>query len=152
MGADLYFAIITATTTTLGMIVSLYCACSGSNIKLKTLVGGILGLALSDSFADGFGIYYFNRGEGDSRSESQELGLYTALYKCIFTLSFLPFLFMYPGSTGIILSIIWTHLAIIYVTYKIEPSVKEIIKHLGFVWVIVIAGYCGGKAVEKYVK
>lgn len=148
--AGFYFGIISGAITTLGTIISLQTITSNSNISLKIIAAGIIGLALGDSFSDGLGLYYSNRGEGDSTDESQTIGLQTTLYKIIFTLSFLPIMLLFPNLKGVLISIIWSHVLIIYATYHIDSSIKEIIKHLFVVWLVVIMGFVGGNLVEHF--
>lgn len=150
-----YFGIISGTITTLGMIISLFIVSSSSKINLKVLASGILGLALGDSFSDGLGLYYSNRGEGDDRDKSRDIGLATTLYKIIFTMSFLPIMVVFPSITGLIISIVWTHFLVIYATLQIEEKsvgVETIVKHLLVLWVVIILGYFGGHLTDYLFK
>ena len=139
-----YFGIISGTITTLGMIISLFLVSSSSKIALKVLASGIIGLALGDSFSDGLGHYYSNRGEGDSADKSRKIGIDTTFYKIIFTMSFLPIMVIFPSIIGLIISVIWTHLLVIYATLQIERNWDIIIKHLMILWSVIIMGYFGG--------
>ncbi len=142
--AGFYFGIISGTITTLGLLISLFEVSSKDKLGIKIFASGIIGLALSDSFSDGLGLYYSNRGKGDDVNQSQEIGLQTTLYKIIFTMSFLPIMILLPSIYGLIVSIIWTHSLIIYATLQIENDYNSVGKHLIILWVVIIMGYLGG--------
>lgn len=139
-----YFGIISGTITTLGMIISLFMVSQSSKIGLKVLASGIIGLALGDSFSDGLGLYYSNRGEGDTNQESRKIGIDTAFYKILFTFSFLPIMVLFPSIIGLAISIIWTHLLVIYATLQIEDNYQAILQHIIVLWSVIVMGYFGG--------
>jgi hypothetical protein len=59
-------------------------------------------------------------------------------------MSFLPIMILLPSIYGLIVSIIWTHLLIIYATLNIENDYDSVGKHLIILWVVIIMGYLGG--------
>ena len=90
--------------TTLGLMVGLN---SGTHSQ-ATIIGGILTIAIADSFSDALGIHVSEESEGKhTEKEIWESTIYTFLAKFIFALIFIiPILFL-ELSIAIIVSIIF---------------------------------------------
>ena len=90
--------------TTLGLMVGLN---SGTHSQ-ATIIGGILTIAIADSFSDALGIHLSEESEGKhTEKEIWESTIYTFLAKFIFALIFIiPILFL-ELSIAIIVSIIF---------------------------------------------
>jgi len=97
------FGVTSGIITTLGLMVGLY---SGTDSKL-VVIGGILMIAIADSFSDALGIHISEEGEGKhSKREIWESTFSTFLFKFIFALIFIiPFL-IFNLKNGVYVSVI----------------------------------------------
>ncbi len=140
------FGLISGIITTLGLIIGLH---SGTHSDM-VIIGGIIVIAIADSFSDALGIHISEESEGiHSNREIWESTIATLLSKFIFALTFIiPFL-IFELSTAIIISILWGLSLIVIFSYfmaknqKIK-SYKVILEHLIIaIAVIVITHYVG---------
>ena len=99
------FGLTSGIITTLGLIVGLN---SGTHSKL-VILGGILVIAIADSFSDDLGIHISE--EASSKKvktrEIWESTLSTFLFKLVFALSFVVPVLLLDLQLAIIVSIIW---------------------------------------------
>lgn len=148
------FGISSATITTLGVIVGLN---SATTSKLA-IVGGIVALAISDSFAESWGIYSSKKAErGVLASAAFKNAIIDFLSMGIFTLSFAaPFLFL-PIIQAVYLCILWGIILLIFVSFQTafiqEESIsKEIAKNLLLVSFVIILTYFVGRGIALIAK
>ena len=140
------FGLTSGIITTLGLMIGLY---SGTNSKF-VVIGGILTIAIADSFSDALGIHIAEESENThTAKEVWESTLSTFFCKFIVASSFVvPVLFIELRS-AVYISIIWGFSLLSILSYKIskEQKVKSsnvIIEHLIIaVLVIAIAYYVG---------
>lgn len=101
---DISFGTTSGIITTLGLMVGLN---SGTHSQ-ATIIGGILTIAIADSFSDALGIHLSEESEGKhTEKEIWESTIYTFLAKFIFASIFIiPILFL-ELSIAIIVSIIF---------------------------------------------
>jgi len=140
------FGLTSGIITTLGLIVGLH---SGTH-STKTIIGGILIIAIADALSDALGIHISEESEKNhSTKEIWEATGSTFFSKFVFSLLFiLPFIF-FPLLSAIIISIIIGLLLIIIFSYfiakrkNISPY-SVVSEHLIIaVLVIVITHYIG---------
>ena len=140
------FGLVSGIITTLGLIIGLH---SGTHSDM-VIIGGIIVIAIADSFSDALGIHISEESEGiHSNREIWESTIATLLSKFVFALTFIiPFL-IFELSTAIIVSILWGLSLIVIFSYfmaknrKIK-SYKVILEHLIIaIVVIVITHYVG---------
>ena len=98
------FGLTSGIITTLGLMVGLH---SGTKSPL-VVIGGILTIAIADSFSDALGIHVSEEAEQKhSPREIWESTISTFITKLVFASTFIiPILFL-PLSTAIVASVIW---------------------------------------------
>jgi VIT1/CCC1 family predicted Fe2+/Mn2+ transporter len=142
----LSFGLTSGIITTLGLMVGLH---SGTHSKL-VIIGGILIIAIADSFSDALGIHISEESENKhTTKEIWESTISTFLFKFVFALTFIVPVLVLQLSTAIIIGVAWgLSLLGIFSFYiakaqKIKPW-KAIMEHLLIaVVVIVITHYVG---------
>jgi VIT1/CCC1 family predicted Fe2+/Mn2+ transporter len=98
----LSFGITSGIITTLGLMVGLH---SGTHSKV-TVIGGILTIAIADSFSDALGIHVSEESEGvHTDKEIWQSTIITFLAKFIFTSLFIIPILIFELSTAIIISV-----------------------------------------------
>ena len=141
------FGLTSGIITTLGLMVGLN---SGTNSKLVVL-GGILTIAIADSFSDALGIHVSEESENiHSKREIWESTLSTFLFKFVIASSFIIPVIILPLSTAIIVSIIWGFILLIVMSIrialiqKIKPR-NVVFEHVSItIIVIILAQFIGG--------
>ncbi len=133
------FGLTSAVITTLGLMVGLS---SGTQSQLA-VIGGILTIALADSFSDALGIHISEEAENVHTHKEVWLStFFTFISKFVFTLLFVvPFVF-FSLNTSILIDIIWGLILLGVFSYflgkkqKIQPW-KVISEHV-FIALLVI--------------
>ena len=140
------FGLTSGIITTLGLMVGLY---SGTHSKLA-VIGGILTIAIADSFSDALGIHISEESENKHSSrEIWESTFSTFISKFIFALSFVVPVLLLELRSAILVSITWGLLLLIVLnccisTGKKSKRLKVILEHLAIaVIVIIVAHYVG---------
>lgn len=100
----LSFGLTSGIITTLGLMVGLH---SGTGSELA-VIGGILTIAIADSFSDALGIHISEESENKhSTREIWESTLSTFFFKFVFALTFIIPVLLLDLSTAIVVSILW---------------------------------------------
>lgn len=98
------FGLTSGIITTLGLMVGLH---SGTHSKLAVM-GGILTIAIADSFSDALGIHVSEEAENKhTPREIWESTISTFLTKLIFALTFIVPVLLLKLSTAITVSVLW---------------------------------------------
>lgn len=98
------FGLTSGIITTVGVMVGLH---SSTHSKL-VVIGGILAIAIADSFSDALGIHISEESENKhTTKEIWESTISTFLTKFVFALTFIIPLLLLQLSTAIIVSVIW---------------------------------------------
>ena len=99
------FGLTSGIITTLGLMVGLS---SGTHSKL-VVIGGILTIAIADSFSDALGIHVSEESENrHTTKEIWEATMATFASKFVFALSFIVPVFLFEElSTAVIISVVW---------------------------------------------
>ena len=98
------FGLTSGIITTVGVMVGLN---SSTHSKL-VVVGGILAIAIADSFSDALGIHISEESENKhTTKEIWESTISTFLTKFVFALTFIIPLLLLQLSTAVIVSVIW---------------------------------------------
>jgi hypothetical protein len=143
IGKGQMFGLISGSITTIGIMVGLW----QSHNDYLIIVAAILSVALSDSFSDGFGMYFSQRTYLD-RAESIRIGIQTTIYKVVITLSFiLPFL-VFDIDTAIKINIVYGSFIISYASYIIG---ERIFVNLFLSLFVILMSYIGGNAVKQLI-
>jgi VIT1/CCC1 family predicted Fe2+/Mn2+ transporter len=133
------FGLVSGVITTLGLLVGLN---AGTGSKL-VVIGGILTIAIADSFSDALGIHISEESEGKhTTKEVWESTLTTLLSKFFFALIFLVPLLLLPLQVAVLASVAWGLIVLAALSYFIAreqhtPAWRVISEHV-FVAVIVI--------------
>jgi VIT1/CCC1 family predicted Fe2+/Mn2+ transporter len=142
------FGLTSGIITTLGLIVGLN---SGTHSKIVVL-GGILFIAIADSFSDALGIHISEEAGSKSITKKQiwESTTSTFLFKFIFALTFLIPILILSLQTAIIVSVIWglTLLTIFsfYISRKQNTNpYKAITEHLTIAIIVIVMTHFVGK-------
>lgn len=140
------FGLSSATITTLGLMIGLQ---SSTGSKLA-VVGGILTIAVADSFSDALGVHIAKEAEGNfSSREVWLLTISTFLFKSIFSTTFLIPVLLLPMDMAILVSIIWGAIILLLQSYKLAkdnhvPVLPVIFEHLSIAaLVIALTHYLG---------
>jgi len=143
------FGLTSGIITTLGLIVGLS---YGTSSKLL-VIGGILMIAVADSFSDALGIHVSEEFEGHKQKEIWESSIHTFLSKLVFALTFIiPFL-IFTLNTAIIISIAWGLALISLFSFYIarkqnKKPFKVVTEHLIISIIVIIITYFIGKWVS----
>ncbi len=136
----LTFGLTSGIITTLGLMVGLN---SGTHSKFAVL-GGILTIAIADSFSDALGIHISEEAENvHTEKEIWMATIVTLFSKMLFALTFvIPVIFL-DLKTAIIASIIWSIIVLTVLSYFIardqgNSSARVIFEHL-LIMVVVIS-------------
>jgi len=146
------FGLTSAVITTLGLMIGLN-ASTGSKI---VVIGGILTIALADSFSDALGVHVSKETEpGAIAKDVWEATAFTFIFKIIFTLSFaIPVIFL-PLSIAIIVNIIWGLGILSLLSFKLVKSDgqsrwESLGEHLGVAVTVLLATNYLGNIISKY--
>jgi len=144
------FGLTSGVITTLGLIVGLF---SGTHSR-PVVIGGILIIAIADSFSDAFGVHVSQESEIRNTEKSVwESTIWTFLSKFILALTFLIPVLLFKLDTAIIISIMWGLAVLIIYNYKVAKyrnikPYKVIIQHVFISIVVVIITYFVGKLIN----
>lgn len=138
--AGLGFGLTSAVITTLGLMIGLN-ASTGSKLAV---IGGILTIAIADSFSDALGVHVAKETEPNAVArEVWEATGFTFLFKFLFALTFIVPILLLPLSTAIVVSIIWGLSILSLLSYKLAQSQgqsrwESLGEHLGVAIVVLI--------------
>lgn len=141
------FGLTSGIITTLGLMVGLF---SGTHLKLAVL-GGILTIAIADSFSDAMGIHISEESENvHTTKEIWESTITTFTSKFLFALTFiLPVLLFEELSTAVIVSVIWGLSLLCILSFYIAKQQKikawqPVVEHLGIAVIVIVITYYVG--------
>ncbi len=147
------FGLTSGAITTLGLMVGLN---SGTHSR-KVVIGGILTIAVADSFSDALGIHISE--EAENVHTTKQIWMATAatfFSKFLFTLTFvLPVLFLnLPDAINV--SIVWgatllTVLSYLMAKYQGENPWKVILEHLLIMAVVITLTYLVGNQIATFI-
>jgi vacuolar iron transporter family protein len=148
------FGLTSGIITTLGLIVGLN---SGTHSKI-VIIGGILVIAVADSFSDALGIHISE--EAGSKTTTQrevwESTISTFLFKFIFALTFIIPMMLFSLNMAIIVSIAWGFFLLgffsVYIAKKQKMNpYKSAAEHLIIATIVIIATHFVGELASKLV-
>jgi VIT1/CCC1 family predicted Fe2+/Mn2+ transporter len=122
LSIGLSFGLTSGVITTLGMIVGLN---AGTHSEVA-VIGGILTVALADSFSDALGMHVTEESQRNvSQKFTWEATAATFLFKMLFGLSFvIPFIFL-SYDNAVICSVLWGLSVISIFSYRLALKRKE---------------------------
>ena len=141
------FGLTSAIITTLGLMVGLS---SGTHSKLA-VIGGILTIAIADSFSDAMGIHISEESENiHTTKEIWTATLATFSSKFVFALTFIvPVLLFNDLSTAVFVSVIWglsllSVLSFIMAKQQETKPWRPVLEHLSIAVIVVVITYYVG--------
>ncbi len=143
----LSFGLTSGAITTMGLMVGLS---SGTHSKLVVL-GGILTIAIADSFSDALGIHVSEESEGKHTAKEVWISTISTFFsKLIFALTFVVPVLLFELSRAIFVSIIWGFLVLSVLSFSMAKGQREnpwkvVAEHLIIALVVIVAThYLGG--------
>jgi VIT1/CCC1 family predicted Fe2+/Mn2+ transporter len=142
----LCFGLTSGVITTLGLMMGLY---SGTHSKL-IVIGGILTIAIADSFSDALGIHISEESENKhTTKEIWESTLSTFFCKFIIASSFIIPVLLIELKSAIYVSIIWGLSLLSILSFNIAKDKKAkvwivVLEHLVIAVVVIVAAYYVG--------
>ncbi|MDI9597668.1 MAG: hypothetical protein QM220_09105 [Atribacterota bacterium] len=142
----LSFGITSGIITTLGLMVGLY---SGTHSRI-TIIGGILTIAIADSFSDALGIHISEESEGiHTDKEIWQSTISTLLAKFIFTSLFIIPILIFKLTTAIIVSVVLglSLLSILSFVLSKKQGAKAwnvVLEHIIVAILVIFLTHCAG--------
>lgn len=144
----LSFGIISSTMTVLGLVIAMW----SSGGKVPILIASILGLSISNSFADAFSIYIANSATKDNKialTSALVTGSIEFILPIIFTI---PLIFL-PLKTGIYINILLGFILVSSMGYyisildklTIEKTIEKILIYIVVLMAILLSTMYSGK-------
>ena len=148
------FGLTSGTITTLGLMVGLN---SGTHSR-KVVIGGILTIAVADSFSDALGIHISEESENvHTTKQIWAATIATFLSKLFFALIFvIPVIFL-DLETSIIVNIVWGVSIITILSYFMAKSQGEkpwkvMLEHIIIIAVVITLTHFVGNAIASFVE
>jgi len=143
----LSFGLTSGVITTLGLITGL----DSSEASKMIIIGGIITIAIADSFSDALGAHISEEvtNKKSTNKEIWEVTISTFLTKLLFALTFLIPIIIFKQNIAIIISILWGLLVLTLLSIKTakehnEKTIKVVREHLLIATlVIIITHYVG---------
>ena len=149
----LSFGLTSGIITTLGLMIGLY---SSTQSKMAVL-GGILTIAIADSFSDALGIHIAEESKnGSDHNEVWQATFVTFASKFVFALTFVIPVLLFSLQTAVLVGLVWAVVMLSLLSYKIAKSKKEnpgkvILEHLVISAIVVVSTYYIGQAISLYI-
>jgi vacuolar iron transporter family protein len=150
--AGFSFGLTSAVITTLGLMVGLFSAIQSKIV----VIGGILTIAIADSFSDALGIHISKESEKDHSKKQVWIATFsTFCSKLILTLSFLIPVLLFELKIAIIISAIYGLIVLSILSFHIglrnkENTFKVVLEHLIIGIVVIFITYYLGRFVSVY--
>lgn len=146
------FGLSSATITTLGLMIGLQ---SSTGSKLA-VIGGILTIAVADSFSDALGVHIAKESEGNfTHQEVWQATLATFYFKAIFSLSFLIPVLLLPMNCALWTAIFWGLIILFFQSYKLAKDSQRkpgliILEHLSIALIVMVVTHYVGRLIAIY--
>ena len=143
------FGLTSGIITTLGMIIGL----SSFTGSKEVVIGGILTIAIADSFSDALGIHISEESSNQNHKEVWIATLATFISKLIFSSMFILPVILFKLDIAIIISVLWGLLLLGILSYYIAKDKKEkpfsvITEHIFIAIIVIIATHYAGKMIN----
>jgi len=146
------FGLTSGIITTIGMMIGLY---AGTKSRL-VVVGGILSIAVADSFSDALGIHISEETEKKKTAKQVWASTFaTFISKFVFALMFIIPVMLFSLSKAIMVSVVVGLLLLSLLSYFIAREKKEnpfyvILEHLLIAIIVIVITYYVGVGVSLY--
>lgn len=134
------FGLTSGIITTLGLIVGLH---AGTHSQIA-VVGGILTIAIADSFSDALGIHISQESQNKYSYKSiWEATIATFISKFVFALTFIAPILFFEFSKAITISVVWGFLVLSIFSFIVAKQRKEspwkaVVEHLAVGLIVVL--------------
>ena len=134
------FGMTSATITTLGLMIGLQSS-TGSELAV---IGGILTIAVADSFSDALGVHIAKESEGNfTHKEVWQTTVATFLFKLVLALTFLIPVLLLPMTYAIWAAIVWGGIILVFQSYSLTKETKSkalptILEHVSIAALVMI--------------
>ena len=148
----LSFGLTSGIITTLGLMVGLY---SETQSKIVVL-GGILTIAIADSFSDALGIHFSEESENKhSTKEIWEATAATFLAKAIFALTFIVPILFFNLDLAVLINIIWGLIVLSIFSFVVAKEQKRspgkaVLEHLFISLAVILITYSVGYLISGF--
>lgn len=148
------FGLTSGTITTLGLMIGLY---SGTHSK-PVVIGGILTIAVADSFSDALGIHFTEESENVHTTKQIWIStIATFLSKLFFTMTFVIPVIIFRLPAAISVSLVWgisllTILSYLFAKSQSEKPWKVILEHLMIIGIVIVSTYFIGNMIAGIMK
>ncbi|MDH5570548.1 MAG: hypothetical protein OEY89_02210 [Gammaproteobacteria bacterium] len=145
------FGLTSGVITTLGLMVGLH---AGTHSTLAVL-GGIITIAIADSFSDALGIHISKEAEEDASKKDVWIATLATLFtKMFMALSFIIPVLIFDLKTAIVAGIAWGIVILTLLSFKLAKIQQEkphrvIAEHLGIALFVIILTHSVGDWVGK---
>ena len=147
------FGLASGVITTLGLMIGLF---SSTNSK-GVVLGGVLTIAIADSFSDSLGIHFAEESEGiHSNKEIWVSTVITFVSKFFVTISFLPMIFLLSLNTAIMINIIWGFFLLSFFSYILavkqkKNTFKVIFEHDLIMIIVISITFYLGTLIDRFI-
>lgn len=144
------FGVTSGVITTLGLLVGLS---SGTSSRAAVL-GGILTIALADSFSDALGIHVSEESEGvHTQREVWTSTFATFATKLLTALTFLIPVLLFPLNVAVVVSIAWAATVLTVLSFDLArrqgvDTRPLVVEHLGVAALVVVAAHFVGVGIS----
>ena len=146
------FGLTSGTITTLGLMIGLY---SGTHSR-SVVIGGILTIAIADSFSDALGIHISEEAENTHTTlEIWVATIATFLSKLSAVIFVFPILF-FELSVAVSINLVWGISLITFLSYYLAKSQgvkpwKAILEHLLIIAVVIVLTHVTGNLIATFI-
>ena len=146
------FGLTSSIITALGLMVGL----NSSTHSQLVVIGGLLTIAIADSFSDALGIHVSEESENKhTPREIWESTLATLLSKFVFSLSFIVPVLLFDLSTAVIISAIWGLSILGFLSYKMGSAQdgkpwKAVVEHLSIALMVIALTHYLGRLISSF--
>ena len=143
LSTGLNFGLCSGVITTLGLIVGLH---AGTESQLA-VIGGIVTIAVADSFSDALGIHLAQESDANAtRRDIWEATLATLVAKMGMALTFLVPVLLLDAQAGIIASVAWgllviTVISVVLARRQQQPPLPAVLEHLAIAALVILVTY-----------
>ncbi len=148
------FGLTSGTITTLGLMVGLN---SGTHSR-KVVIGGILTIAVADSFSDALGIHISEESENvHTTRQIWAATIATFLSKLLFALIFVIPILFFDLETSVIINLVWGISLLTVLSYFMaisqgERPWKVILEHLIIIFAVIVLTHLVGTLIASYIE
>ncbi len=145
------FGLTSGTITTLGLMIGLY---SGTNSR-TVVIGGILTIAIADSFSDALGIHISEEANHTRTTTQVWVATVATFLSKLYAITFIIPVLLFDLPIAININLIWGFTLITILSYYLAKSQgvkpwKVILEHLIIITIVIALTHFLGKLIAQY--